>query len=190
MNWSSLYWILIISLPTIVVLEDTFLSKKAPGWEERTEWPDDYPRPTKTTQSLFFIQRNLNSNTIVYDVDLKNGKIKSNHPIDVYWLRYGDDAGRHELTWLQSIIAYGYSSKRIDNRYRIRLKAYNERFVELRLVDGNWKAMTKINNIDCYLQNVYVYADESSIFPDVKYADIYGIHPDTGEQVVERILNE
>jgi len=47
-----------------------------------------------------------------------------------------------------------------------------------------------INNTACYLQNIYVYADESGVFPDVKYVDIYGTHPVTGALEVERILNE
>ena len=147
---------------------------KAPGWEKRTEWPDDYPRPPKTAQSLFFIQRNLNTNTIVYDVDLDKEYINSNHPIDAYWLRYGEDGRRKNLSWLESILAYGYSSKKLENGYRIKLKAYNDRYIQLEEIDGRWKAIITINNTACYLQNVYVYADESGILPDVKYVDIYG----------------
>ncbi len=169
---------------------DNVFKIKAPGWEERTEWPDDYPRPPKTAQSLFFIQRNLNTNTIVYDIDLDEGKMKSNHPIDAYWLRYGEDDRRKDLSWLESILAYGYSSKKIELGYRIKLKAYNDRYIQLAQIDGTWKALMAINKKDCYLQNIYVYADESGIFPDVKYVDIYGLHPVTGALEVERILNE
>jgi len=91
MNWTTLCGIILLSLLTNtlptkdiddvskntleLISSDAQLSTlnhllKAPGWEKRTEWPDDYPRPPKTAQSLFFIQRNLNTNTIVYDVDI------------------------------------------------------------------------------------------------------------------------
>ncbi len=199
MNWMTQCLMVVLSLSTIGLPIDKISDPSkttnppieiAPGWEERTEWPDDYPRPPKSPQSLFFIQRNLNTNTIVYDVDLKDGMIKSNHPIDAYWLRYGENGARQDLSWLQAVLAYGYTSKKIETSYRIKLKAYNDRYLQLQQVAGNWKAVMKINNIDCYLQNIYVYADESGIFPDVKYVDIYGLHPVTGALEVERILNE
>jgi len=132
----------------------------------------------------------LNTNTIVYDIDIREGKIKSNHAIDAYWLRYGEDGRRKDLSWLESILAYGYSSKKMETGYRIKLKAYNDRYLQLEQVEGTWKALMDINNVACYLQNIYVYADESGIFPDVKYVDIYGYHPVTGALEVERILNQ
>ena len=58
------------------------VSVVAPGWEERTDWPDDYPRPPKSERSLFYIQRNLNANTIVYDIDVEEGVIRQRHPIN------------------------------------------------------------------------------------------------------------
>ena len=132
----------------------------------------------------------MNTNTIVYDVDLDKEYINSNHPIDAYWLRYGEDGRRKNLSWLESILAYGYSSKKLENGYRIKLKAYNDRYIQLEEIDGRWKAIITINNTACYLQNIYVYADESGILPDVKYVDIYGAHPVTGTLEVERILND
>jgi len=165
----------------------------APGWEERTDWPDEYPRPPKTTKSLFFIQRNLNANTITYDVQLKtDGSINTNSPIDAYWLRYGEDGARKDLSWLQSIWAYGYTSRWLkkEQSYRVKLKAYNERYLSLKQDNGAWKAFMDINGEPCYLHNIYVYADESGVFPDVKYVDIYGVNVVTKKPVKERIFNK
>lgn len=176
-------------IPFTLLVSDT----SGPGWETRTEWPDDYPRPPKTEKSLFFIQRNLNTNTIVYDLELtEDGMVIPNKPIDVYWLRYGSDGSRKELSWLQSVLAYGYSSKKIkkDEEYRIKLKAYNERYISLKYIAGKWRGIVAINGADAYLNNVYVFTDESGIFPQVKYVDIYGVNVANGEPVKERILNE
>ena len=47
----------------------------------------------------------------------------------------------------------------------------------------------KINGSDCRLTNVYVYADESGLMPDVKHVDLYGISLETGKAVKERFYN-
>jgi len=165
-------------------------SKSAPGWEERTEWPDDYPRPPKSDRSLFFIQRNLNTNTIVYDVDIRENKIRSGHPIDAYWLRYGEDGTKKDLSWLQAVLAYGYTSKKNKEGHRIKLKAYNDRYIQLIEEQGKWIPLMEINGDLAVLNNIYVYADESGIFPDVKYVDIYGKDRRTGQLIKERIENK
>lgn len=177
-------------LLSYVPLSSSYLSLYAPGWEERTDWPDDYPRPPKSERSLFFIQRNLNTNTIVYDIDIREGEIRKSHPIDAYWLRYGEDGAKKDLSWLQSILAYGYTSKTNKEGFRIKLKAYNDRYLQLSQNNGHWVALMDINGQPSVLTNIYVYADESGIFPDVKYVDIFGTHLDSKQIVKERIHNK
>lgn len=174
--------IVLISFQTFIVAQD---------WKDRTELPDDFTRPPKTETSLFFIQRNKNPNTIVYDLNLNaDGTVNRRSPIDGYWRRYSSTGVRKELSWFESTLAYGYSSRRNqDSTFRIKLKAYNERYITLKQINGRWKAIMKINNEDCYLTNIYAYADESGIFPDVLYVDIHGINPVTGQKVTERIYD-
>ena len=100
--------------------------------------PADFPTPPKTTKSLFFIQRNKNKNTIVYDAKITAGKFDQSNPIDAYWLRYGSTGERKELTWAQSSFAYGFSSKKdgTGNGFYITLTACNKRKIHLQL-DSN-----------------------------------------------------
>lgn len=186
-KWVLTLYLSLLSTGPVSIFHTTFV---APGWEERTEWPDDYPRPPKTDRSLFFIQRNLNTNTIVYDLDMAEGQVRNGHPIDAYWLRYGEDGAKEDLSWLQAVLAYGYTSKKIENGYRIKLKAYNDRYIQLLSKEGKWGALMTINGVEVQLNNIYVYADESGIFPDVKYVDIYGTHPISGQIIKERIHNK
>lgn len=189
-TFSNCTLVLFLWLLTIAphAVEET--SVLAPGWEGRTELPDDYPRPPKTDSSLFYIQRNLNTNTIVYDLDIVEGEVRKGHPINAYWLRYGEDGAKKDLSWLQAVLAYGYTSKKIDHGYRIKLKAYNDRYIQLIVKEGKWDAWMTINGTEVTLTNIYVYADESGIFPDVKYVDIYGRDRISGQVIKERIHNK
>ena len=161
-------------------------------WKERKDWPDDFTRPPQTNKSLFFIQRNKNHNTIVYDINLeKDGQINTGDPIDVYWRRYGSNGARKDLSWLEEMLAYGYRSKRDKktNTFRIKLRAYDERSIILQKKNERWQALMQINNRQCFLKNIYVYADESGIFPKVIHVDIYGLDIETGDLLKERLYN-
>lgn len=163
-------------------------------WKGRENWPDYFPRPPKTKKQLFYLQRNANSNTIAYDLNLQaNGDINSDKPIDVYWMRYtGNRNGlREELSWAQKTFGFGYSSQKIKNQevFNVKLVAYKDRNVNLKKINGHWVATMKINNQEAQLTHIYVYADESGMMPDVQHIDIYGKDLNTGIDVKERILN-
>ena len=172
-----------------------FCSNLAVGqedWVNRKDWPADFPRPPKTDKSLFYLQRNRNSNTIAYDLNIKsNGELDKSEPIDVYWKRYtGKRNGlRDELTWFQENFGFGYSvvSSKTDE-FILKLVAYKDRKIKLKKINGKWLALMEINGKFCQLSNIYVYADESGTLPDVEHIDLYGKDLDTGKSVKERIL--
>ncbi len=161
------------------------------GWETRPELPDDFPRVEQTEELLFFIQRNRNKNTIVYDLNFNtDGSLDTKNPINVYWRKFQNHDGlKDELSWLELHFAYGYRARKKDGYYSIKLKAYNEREIQLTFKDGQWIPLMTINGQSCVLKNLYIFADESKLWPSVKYADIYGERILTGELVKERILN-
>lgn len=169
-------------------------------WKNRKDWPAEFPKPPFTKKRLFYLQRNLNKNTIVYDVNLsEDGKINPRKPIDVYWMRYGDNAEgtRKGLSWVQRKFAYGYKSKLKksgnDNQsegFVIKLVAYGERNIDLEEVgQGIYRAVMQIDGVRCQLTHIYVFADESGFWPNVLHVDIFGEDLKNGKQVKERILN-
>ena len=170
-----------------------FLASYLPAqeWKNREDLPVYFPSPPKTEKLLFYIQRNKNLNTIVYDLRLNNnGSPDVKRPIDAYWQRYGDNGERRELSWLESVLAYGYRSKKQrDGTFQVKLRAYNDRSITLRKDAGQWKAVMQINEKECYLTQIYAYADESGMFPDVLHVDLHGITIKTGEKVTERIFD-
>lgn len=160
-------------------------------WMGREDWPDDFPRPDQTERSLFYIQRNLNKHTIIYDLNLKeDGTLNVAEPIDNYWRQYASTGQRRELSWIESWLAYGYRvKKKKENSLQIKLRAHKERFIELRKIGERWRAVININGEDSFLTHIYAYADESGILPDVKHVDLFGINIETGKEVKERIFD-
>ena len=162
-------------------------------WKGRENWPDYFPRPPKTETRLFYLQRNKNANTIAYGLKLKNnGEIDPAEPLEVYWMRYtGNRNGlREELSWAQKSFGFGYSSSKVKNKeeFSLKLIAYKDRNVTLKKINGQWTALMQINGQQCELLNIYVYADESGMMPEVKHVDIYGKDLKTGQAVHERFF--
>jgi len=76
-----------------------------------------YPVPNKTKELLFYIQRNHNSNTIVYNANFDNvGNLIDHKPIDVFWIRYDEQGQRMELRTIEKMFAYGVECKKIKNK--------------------------------------------------------------------------
>ncbi len=161
------------------------------AWKTRTDRPADYPRPPKTPERLFFLQRNLNANTIVYDLNFSEpGKLDSKKPLQVYWLRYEEGGKRAELSWVQRKFGFGYSARPLKDQpgvFEVELVAYDRRKLLLKpKPDGRYAAILPIAGKPAELTHIYVYADESGWWPDVKYVDLFGREVETGRPLRER----
>jgi hypothetical protein len=156
--------------------------------------PADFPTPPASEKSLFFIQRNRNKNTVIYDANLKSdGNFSNSRPIDVYWIKYNSTGNRAELTWLQRTFAFGYNSKKdgTGRGYWITLTAYDGRKIHLeKTTAGKPVATMTINGKYCRLRNIWVYADESGTWPKVLHVDLFGTDMATGKEEFERIFNK
>ena len=50
---------------------------------------------------LFYIQRDPNTNTICYELNVdKNGKFEEEDPVHVFWIRYPEGGMRKELNFI------------------------------------------------------------------------------------------
>ena len=170
-----------------------FLSYLGNAQPDRVDRPADFPTPPKNENSLFFIQRNRNENTIVYDANPSgNGEYNQSKPIDVYWLRYTSTGHRKDLSWLERTFAYGYSCKKNknSNEFWVELTAYDERRIHLkRTNEGKPIATITCNGKECRLDYLYVFADESGSWPKVIHVDIHATDLTSGKKEKERILN-
>ncbi len=146
---------------------------------------EKYPIPKKTNTLLFYIQRNLNANTIIYEAKFdKKGNLDKNEPIIVYWRRYDEQGQKMELRLTDKWYAYGldWSKTDSDSIYKIELVADKERKFWLKQI-APFKAVltTKINAKLSVLDHIYIFADNSGLWPTVKYIELFG-HDVVSEQ--------
>jgi hypothetical protein len=158
------------------------------------EYPKAYIVPPKTPELLFYIHRNHNRNTIVYDANFDNdGYLIEDDPIDVYWIRYEEEGQRMELRSIEKMFAYGETCKKIDsleNQFEVTLIADKER--EFRLIQkAPFEAgiYMLINQDTSLLDHLYIYADNSGVWPKVKYIELFGKGIITHENTYEKVLN-
>ncbi len=75
---------------------------------------DTFPTPTGIENLLFYIQRDPNTNTIVYTLNLdEHGQINHSSPIHPFWIRYPEGGAKKELNFIQRKFAYGINSKKL-----------------------------------------------------------------------------
>ncbi len=84
------------------------------------ECPQAYP--------LFKIERSKNKHIVQYDICVsENGDISDPKPVRVYWIL--ENGERHDLNFIQAMLAYGIDSQERlgENKYRIAVVALKDR---------------------------------------------------------------
>lgn len=150
---------------------------------------EGFPVPTGNPLQLFYLQRTSNTNTIVYELNLKKGRLDESNPVHVFWLRYAEKGQRAELSFIQRVFAYGVKVKHLsDSSYRIRLVSYAGYSMYLKKTGENkYRLYADINGKQMILSHIFVKIVGGSMWsPDIEYFEVSGIDPATGKPVAER----
>ncbi len=152
-----------------------------------------YPVPEKTKNRLFYIQRNHNRNTIVYDANFDNeGNLVSDNPVKVYWIRYEEKGQTMELRTVEKIFAYGVKCKPVagkSGQYDVNLVATDtRRFILKQTAPFKAAVYMNIGGKEAVLNHIYFFADESGWWPEVKYIEFFGSDASTGKEVYEKLV--
>lgn len=154
--------------------------------------PENYPRPEYTDNLLFYIQRNHNRNTVVYEVNRNaNGHVNEEFPINVFWIRYDDSGEVKELNYIQNKLAYGYDFKKINNHcYEFQLVSYRKLTFYFGRCDvsTDFRCFTHIDGNLSRVTNIYVYVEDLGLFPNVKFIELYGTSIDSDEPAYEKLV--
>ena len=67
---------------------------------------DSFPVPKNNPGQLFYLQRTPNTNTIVCELNYKNGVLDKDDPVHVFWIRYGEQGQKAELNFIQRNFPY------------------------------------------------------------------------------------
>jgi hypothetical protein len=151
-----------------------------------------YPVPS-VNNMLFYIQRNKNSNTVVYEANLlPDGKLNPKNPVNVYWMRYTEGGVKKELSWIQRWLAYGVDfepAKDNSGNFIINLVALKQRKLVLTTdEDGHPTACLFLNGKYSKLSRIYAQAQETNWLPTVKFVQVMGEEIKTKQNVCEYIF--
>jgi hypothetical protein len=150
---------------------------------------EKFPQPTGNPNQLFYLQRNPNTNTIVCELNHKNGVVDTDDPIHVFWIRFGEDGKKEELNFVQRKFAYGVKSTQIGkDKYELNFVSYKKYPMYLmKGVNNKFNVYASINQKQAILNRIFVKINGGSFWsPNVEYVEIRGIDPATGKEVMER----
>jgi hypothetical protein len=156
---------------------------------------DTFPVPPAKKNMLFYVQRTLNTNTIVYEVNYnKDSTLSAKDPVHIYWIHYASDGGIKDLSYIQRRYAYGLDVKMVDSvklLFKVNFVSYKKRDIFL-VRSGSWKiykACMLLHNKLSYIQRIFVQIDGGTFWvPRITYVEIIGTDITSGKPVTEKII--
>lgn len=152
----------------------------------------EYPTPPSNKNMLFYLQRNINENTIVYELNYNgDSSINGYEPIKVYWIQYSEKGQRQPLSAMQKKYSYGITSSLVDKEkssFKINLIGYPTKDIYvLKSGNGSYGAYISVNSKTIRIERIFFKIDGGSfISPNVVYIEISGKDIKTNQQVSER----
>ena len=184
-----LHFLILISLISVTSVSGySKISDKGPGLDKGANVV--YPTPPTSGERLFYVQRTPNANTIIYDLNLNSdGRLNTEQPVKVYWLKYAEKGQKEELNYIQRKFAYGLNTKALNNgSYDIRFVSYKK--FPLTLMkggDGKYHIFASVAQKQVILNRIFVKIEGGSFWiPNVVYVEIKGTDPETGKEIVDR----
>ncbi len=170
----------------------TFLTVNAQTADRSNPSPVKFPTPKGIKNQLFYLQRDPNSNTIIYELNVNaKGEINKSEPVLVYWLRYDDNGEKKDLSYIQRKFAYGIQTKEIGkDQFEIRFVSHKKipMYLMQSKEDQKFHVYVTVNNKKIELSKIFVRIEGGSFWlPNVKYVELSGINTATDTPVVERI---
>ncbi|CAN5917478.1 hypothetical protein BH24BAC1_BH24BAC1_07400 [soil metagenome] len=152
-----------------------------------------FPEPKGIPNMLFYLQRDPDPNTVVYQLNLTDeGRLNEAEPIKVFWIRYAEQGQRRELNYIHRKFAFGVNTKKISpEKYEFHLVSHDKiRFLLSKGKDGNFHVYTTIANQNAILKRIYVRIESGGSFwvPNIPFVDFFGIQEGGGKEIVGRYI--
>jgi hypothetical protein len=150
---------------------------------------DKFPIPPEGPNRLFYMQRTANTNTIIYDLNVLDGKINDSEPVKVYWIRYNEKGQKEDLSYIQRKFAYGVVTKKLPNeQYDVRFVSYKKfPLLLMKANDGKYHIFATVAQRQIMLKSLFVKIEGGSFWlPNVVYVEFKGTDQNTGREIIER----
>jgi phosphatidylglycerophosphate synthase len=153
---------------------------------------DTFPIPPTNPNSLFYLQRTPNINTIICELNQKDGALDKDEPVKVLWIRYTEQRQRAELSWIQRHFAYGLKEKDMGNGiYELRFVSWKKTpmYLMKSSADSRYHVFVTIDGRQAILNRVYIRIDPGGTFwsPNVKYLELKAVDVQSGKELIQRI---
>lgn len=170
-----------------LAVNGTSLQAKPAKWKAHFAI-DEFPEP-KEERQLFYLQRDPNTNTIIYGLNVKDNKLDADNPVHAFWIKYAEGAKKEELTFIQRKFAFGINATQTRNgSYDLHIAAYKKYTLHLmKDASGEYHTYGIINNRLAIMQRVFIRINGGLLFfPNVVYIELKGIDAATGQQLIQR----
>jgi len=164
----------------------------APPVAEKRDTVETFPIPPNNARSLFYLQRTPNCNTIICELNEKDGVVDKDEPVHVLWIRYTEQNQRQELNFIQRHFAYGIKQRDLgDGSWELRFVSFKKMPLYLKRspIDHRHHVFATIDGKQAILNRVYIRIDPGGTFwaPNVQYLELKGVDTTSGKEVVQRI---
>lgn len=143
---------------------------------------------------LFYIERNIDKNLVVYDANLLTSKrLHPQKPVNIYWIRNSEGGIIKGLSFMQRKMAYGMVLKKAtasDTIYEGNLAAYEKRSIKITYnASGSPIALMIINGKWQQLHHIFLQiADIKQLIPKIEFIQVFGKDIQNGSEVTEKIF--
>nr|WP_294790840.1 DUF4833 domain-containing protein [uncultured Mucilaginibacter sp.] len=149
-----------------------------------------FPTPPDNPNNLFYVQRDPNTNTIMYDLNVdKNGKLDTESPMHVYWIKYAEKGQKEELNYIQRKFAYGTTSKKTgDEQFDVRFVSYKKLPLLLKKAEDNkYHIFVTADQKQIMLNRIFVKVEGGSFWlPNIVYVELKGTEQLNGKEITYR----
>lgn len=127
----------------------------------------------KEPHQLFYLQKDPDANTVIYQLNVKNNKVDPKRPVNAYWKQYEEGGRKKALNYVQKTMAYGIQAKAIDEQtYSLELVSYKKLPLTLSYSSKHKKHVvtTQINGRKAVLEQIFVRIIGGTVFnPQIQY---------------------
>lgn len=148
-----------------------------------------FPVPPYSKNSLFYIHRSPNANTVVYELNSNGPVINNENPVKVYWMRYEEKGQQRELNYLEKTFAYGIKCSPISkHRYAVEFVASKAKTLEVFMdASGQACAIMNISGKPSRLRKVFVQVAEDGLWPRIAYVEFFGFDVESNSPAYEKM---
>ncbi len=179
----------VYAYPTIITKPATILELTADTAKKTVKSSSPYLTIPGTVNRLFYLQRDPNPNTVIYELNAPGGHLDTDEPVHPYWIRYNEKGQKQDLSYIQRKFAYGVSAKESGaGRFDLRLAAYKKYPLTLmKGPDGKYHIFATISKRQAVINRIFVKIEGGTLwFPNVRYIEVLGADAQTGTAVIER----